>query len=244
MSTQPARPLLGKIAVITGASRGIGRAIAETFAAAGCDLALCARNTKFLPADHFAGPHGVRVLVSECDVREEGSVQRFFAAIRDDFGRVDILVNNAGAVGPSALAEQISLPDWREVIDVNLTGTFLCVRAALALMPGGGAIINNVSVAAREVFSGLSAYVAAKHGAKGFTDTLREELRARGIRVIGLYPGATNTDIWSQFWPEAPREKMMSPQSVAQAVLQALTLPGNTTMEELVLRPIAGNLDL
>ena len=116
----------------------------------------------------------------------------------------------------------------------------MCTRAALPLMPRGGTIVNNLSVAAKGVFAGEAAYIASKHGAKGFTDTLREEERARGIRVIGLYPGPTDTDIWNQFMPEAPRERMMSPATVAAAVLNVLTLPENATVEELVLAPTSG----
>jgi NAD(P)-dependent dehydrogenase (short-subunit alcohol dehydrogenase family) len=239
---QPFRPLLQKVAVVTGASRGIGRAIADALAAAGCNLALCARNTKFINAQELADAHGVRVLTRECDVRNEDSVGEFFSAIRKDFGRIDILVNNAGVAAPMAPVEQLSLDDWRDAIDTNLTGTFLCTRAALPLMPSGGTIVNNLSVAARQAFAGQSAYIAAKHGAKGFTDALREELRERGIRVIGLYPGATDTDIWNQFWPEAPRQKMMTSESVAQAVVQAIAMPANTSVDELVLTPTSGRL--
>jgi NAD(P)-dependent dehydrogenase (short-subunit alcohol dehydrogenase family) len=239
---QDSRPLRQKVAVITGASRGIGRAIAEHFAAAGCDLALCARNAKFLPAESIADPHGVRVLVSECDVRSETSVGEFFAAIKLRFGNIDILVNNAGVAGPMATVEKVQLDDWRDAVDTSLTGTFLCTRAALPLMRRGGVIVNNLSVAARSVFCGESPYVSAKHGAKGFTDTLRVEVRDRGIRVIGLYPGPTDTDIWNQFWPAAPRDRMMSPDTVAQAVLHAVILPENATVEELVLMPTRGSL--
>ncbi len=242
--TTPAqtRPLLQKVAAITGASRGIGRAIAQTFAAAGCDLALSARNTKFLPAAELADPHGVRVLVSECDVRNQESVTAFFNAVSQRFGRIDILVNNAGLVSPSASAAEISYDDWRDVIDTNLTGTFLCCRAALPLMRRGGVIVNNVSISAQRGFPGMSSYDAAKAGALGFTRTLREELRERGIRVVALLPGATDTDIWNQFWPDAPRERMMSPETVARAVLHAVTLPENAAIEELVLAPASGRL--
>lgn len=236
------RQLLQKVAVVTGASRGIGRAIADALGAAGYDLALCARNTKSLDSRQLADSYGVRVLIRECDVRNEDSVEEFFKAIRDDFGRIDILLNNAGLAAPMARVEQLSLDDWRDAIATNLTGTFLCTRAALPLMQAGGAIVNNLSVAARQAFAGQSAYIAAKHGAKGFTDTLREELRERGIRVIGLYPGATDTDIWNQFWPEAPRRKMMAPETIAQAVLHAVTMPPNTSVDELVLAPTSGKL--
>jgi NAD(P)-dependent dehydrogenase (short-subunit alcohol dehydrogenase family) len=132
----------------------------------------------------------------------------------------------------------LSLEAWRTVLDTNLTGMFLCTRAALPLMRRGGVIINNLSVAARGVFAGESAYCASKFGALGFTDTLREELRERGIRVVALLPAATATEIWDQFMPEAPRERMMSPDTVAQAVIAALLLPDNVAVEEVRLAPV------
>ncbi len=93
------------------------------------------------------------------------------------------------------------------------------------MMKRGGTIVNNLSVAATRVFAGSAAYNASKHGALGLTNTLREELRPRGIRVIALLPGATDTDIWTTLWPQAPRKKMMSPETVAAAILQAILLP-------------------
>jgi NAD(P)-dependent dehydrogenase (short-subunit alcohol dehydrogenase family) len=236
------KPLSDKVAVITGSSRGIGLAMAECFAEAGCDLALCARNAKPLAGMDFSRRYGIKVLAEGCDVGVESAVTGFFAAVGRQFGRIDILINNAGMVGPSAPVDRVALADWRAAMDANLTGTFLCTRAALPLMRAGGVIVNNLSVAARAVFRGQSAYIAAKHGAKGLTDALRLELRERGIRVIGLYPGPTDTGIWDQFWPEAPRERMMAPATVARAVLQAVCLPENTTVEELVLAPTAGAL--
>src|SRR5208282_6719911 len=100
-----------------------------------------------------------------------------------------------------------------------LTGLFLCSRAALPLMRAGGTIINNLSVAAKTVFPNFAAYNASKRGALGFTLSLREELVPRSIRVVALMPGAIDTDLWQQFWPEAPRERMMDAESAAQAVL-------------------------
>jgi NAD(P)-dependent dehydrogenase (short-subunit alcohol dehydrogenase family) len=233
-------PLRGKIAVVTGASRGIGLAIAGALADAGCHVALAAR---------FRDPRQMRdiqqklgAVAQSCDVRNERSVSEFFATVKQRFGRVDLLVNNAGIGGPSRSVAQLSPEDWREVIESNLTGMFLATRAALPLMKRGGSIVNNLSVSAKGVFPGMSAYNASKHGAAGFTNTLREELREQGIRVIGLYPGATNTAIWEQFWPQAPRRRMMSPQTVARAVVFALSLPPGATVEELVIAPTAGAL--
>lgn len=236
------RPLLNKIAVVTGASRGIGFAIAQQLAAAGCSLALCSRNTKFIPEQEFADQNDVRVLVHECDVRSESSVRDFFRAVRDRYSTIDFLINNAGSVHPAATVEELPLTDWRDVIDTNLTGTFLCTQAALPIINRGGAIVNNLSVAATLAFPSQSGYIAAKHGAKGFTDALREELRPRGIRVIALMPGATDTDIWNTLWPTAPRERMIRPDTVAAAVVHALTTPPESSVDELVITPTAGAL--
>jgi short-subunit dehydrogenase len=107
-------------------------------------------------------------------------------------------------------------------------------------MKRGSAIVNNLSIAARRVFPGSAAYAASKHGGLGFTTTLREELRAEGIRVIALLPGATDTAIWNQFWPDAPRKRMMRPVTVAEAVIHALTLPAEATVEELTILPSGG----
>ena len=128
------------------------------------------------------------------------------------------------------------------MIDTNLTGIFLVSRAILALMSNGGTIVNNLSIAAKRVFSGWSAYNASKHGALGLTNTLREELRPRGIRVIALLPGATDTDIWDTPWPDAPRRNMMSAETVAQALLGVLALPVSSAVEELRIMPTAGAL--
>jgi len=234
------KALSERIAVITGASRGIGRALALCFAEAGCDLALCARRPDCRLGDEITARHGVKVLVSQCDVRHDSSVHEFFEAIKLRFGRIDILINNAGTAGPSAAVAELPLAAWQNVLDTNLTGMFLCTQAALPLIARGGIIVNNLSVAAKTSFAGEAAYVAAKHGAQGFTDTLRLEVRERGIRVIGLYPGPTDTDIWNQFWPSAPRERMISPDTVARAVLQAVLLPENAVVEQLVIAPTAG----
>lgn len=236
------RPLLGKIAVVTGASRGIGLSIAELLAAEGCDLALCSRDTKFIPETELADRHGVKVLVYECDVRDENSVAEFFSSVRDRYTTFDYLINNAGTAHPTAEIEDLAVDDWRDVIETNLTGMFLCTQAALPIMNRGGAIVNNLSVASKSVFAGQAGYIASKHGAKGLTDAMREELRPRGIRVVGLVAGATDTDIWNIFWPDAPRDRMMAPDVVARAVVNALMLPPETTVEEIVIAPTAGEL--
>ncbi len=236
------RPLLGKIAVITGASRGIGLALAQALAASGCSLALCSRNTRFVPDKQIAEQNQVPVLVGECDVKDSRSVREFFRAVAERYTTIDFLINNAGTAHPSTNIDTLPEDDWQDVIATNLTGMFLCTQAALPLMNRGGAIVNNLSVAATRSFAGQAGYIASKHGAKGLTDTLREELRPRGIRVISLLPGATDTDIWNIFWPQAPRNRMLSPDTIAQAVVSALSLPVDCTVEELVVGPTTGAL--
>jgi NAD(P)-dependent dehydrogenase (short-subunit alcohol dehydrogenase family) len=242
--TRGSRPrLLGQVAVITGGSRGIGLAIARALAQQGCNLVITGRQLAPLEkVGRELARSGVRVMVKVCDVRSPESVEGLAASVKRQFGRVDLLVNNAGIAHASLPVEKLSYEEWKDVIETNLTGVFLLTRAILPLMRRGGTLVNNLSVAAKRTFQGWAAYNASKHGALGLTDTLREELRPRGIRVMALLPGATDTDIWDAPWPNAPRRKMMSAETVAQAVLDALLLPANSTVEELTIMPTAGSL--
>ena len=235
--------LRGQVALITGATRGIGLALAHALAAETCNLILTARSQSALTrASRQLASAKVEVLVQTCDVRDPHAVDSLFRSARQKFKRLDILINNAGVAHPNLPVEKLPFPVWKEVLETNLDGVFLVTQAALAMMQRGGTIVNNLSVAATRVFTGSAAYNASKHGALGLTRTLREELRPRGIRVVDILPGATDTDIWNTLWPEAPRRKMMSPQSVAEIVVQAILLPANATVETIEIRPTAGTL--
>jgi NAD(P)-dependent dehydrogenase (short-subunit alcohol dehydrogenase family) len=235
--------LRGQVALITGATRGIGLAIARGFAAEGCDLILTGRSESALArAGRELASAKIHILTHACDVRDPHSVDDLFRSARREFKRLDILINNAGIAHPNLPIEKLPFPVWKDVLETNLDGMFLVTQAALSMMKRGGTIVNNLSIAANRVFAGSAAYNASKHGALGLTNTLREELRPRGIRVIALLPGATNTDIWTTLWPEAPRQKMMSPETIAQAILEAILLPANATVESLELLPTAGML--
>ncbi len=241
--TNEASDLKGKVALVTGGSRGLGRAIARALAAEGCKVVVTGRDESALAETSAAiGSERGSVFARHCDVRNPESVATLTKAIRKQFGQIDILVNNAGIAHALATVDQLPLEAWREVLDTNLTGLFLVTKAILPLMHAGATIINNLSISAKVVFPGMAAYNASKHGALGFTDTLREEMRPRGIRVIGLLPGATDTEIWRQFWPEAPREKMMSAESIAAAVVAALKLPVNATVSQIEITPTGGAL--
>ncbi len=236
-------PVRGQTAVITGATRGIGLAIARALAAQGYDLIVTGRNeTALRRIGRELASGKVRVLAQGCDIREPESVDDLFRIVRRQFKRLDILINNAGIVHPNITIDKLPWPVWHEVIETNLTGMFLVTQAALALMRRGGTIVNNLSISANRVFAGSAAYNASKHGALGFTNTLREEVRGKGIRVIGLLPGATDTEIWDTLWPQAPRKKMMSAAVVADAVVSAILLPKNVTVENLEILPTTGTL--
>lgn len=228
-------------ALVTGGTQGIGLAIARALLEEGCEVVVTGRTQEKLDraVKELANKRAAPMI---CDIRDPRSVRALFAALKRRFGRLDILINNAGIGQVSKNIAELPLDSWNEVIGTNLTGTFLVTQAALPLMRSGSAIVSNLSIAAKEVFPGSAAYCASKHGALGFTNTLREELRPRKIRVIALLPGATDTAIWQAVWPDAPRKKMMSPEAVATAVVNALAIPENATIEELVIRPSVGVL--
>jgi len=236
----PAR-LRDQTALITGATRGIGLAIAQALADEGCQLILAGRDQKSLEKVRTE-LGGAKVLAYSCDVRDPRSVDEFFRVVRRESRRIDILINNAGIAHTNLTLDQIPYPVWKDVFATNVDGTFLITQAALGLMRRGGTIVNNLSIAATRVFAGSAAYNASKHAALGLTNTLREELRPKGIRVIGLMPGATDTDIWKTLWPQAPRKKMMSAETVARMVVEAILLPANATVENLEILPSVGTL--
>ncbi|MFY9659289.1 MAG: SDR family NAD(P)-dependent oxidoreductase [Terriglobales bacterium] len=247
MPRHPATPLSpklsGRLALVSGANRGIGLSIARALAHEGCNLIITGRDERALAkARAELEKLNVRVLAHSCDVRSPDSVDYLFAVVRGLRKPLDILVNNAGIGHPNRTVGELPYPTWMEVIDTNLNGLFLMTQAALAVMKRGGTIVNNLSIAAERIFPGSAAYNASKHGGLGFTNTLREELRPNGIRVIALMPGATDTAIWDTLWPKAPRRKMMSPETVARAVVDALLLPENTTVEKIVVMPSSGTL--
>jgi NAD(P)-dependent dehydrogenase (short-subunit alcohol dehydrogenase family) len=232
-----------KLVVITGGSRGIGLAMAKAFAEADYKVIITGREAARLKSavdelksmGHTADP----VI---CDVTSPARVAEAFRQIGSEHPQIHVLVNNAGVAHALAPAARLPLETWKQVIDTNLTGTFMVTQAALPLMRSGSTIVNNLSVAAIQPFAGMSAYNASKYGAYGFTQALREDLRKSGIRVVALLPGAIDTDIWNQFWAEAPREKMVSPQTLADAVVHAVSAPPNTSIDEIRLGPASGAL--
>jgi NAD(P)-dependent dehydrogenase (short-subunit alcohol dehydrogenase family) len=192
------RPLHGQHAVVTGASRGIGSAIAATLARLGADVTLMSRNQARLAdqAAHLTQAHGVRAQPVAADVTDETRVAAAFAAAAAAFGPVQILVNNAG-IAEAAPFSKTDPAFWRRMIDVDLTGPYLCIREALGPMvtAGQGRIVNVASTAGHTGYPYVAAYCAAKHGLIGLTRALAREVARSGVTVNAVCPGYTETDI-------------------------------------------------
>ncbi|HXE90565.1 MAG TPA: SDR family NAD(P)-dependent oxidoreductase [Terriglobales bacterium] len=232
-----------QVAIVTGASRGIGLAVAEALAAEGAIVVLVGRDPRALQAaEHRVASYGGRGLTVCADVRKPESARFVFRVVRERYGRVDILFNNAGIAHRITPIAKLPLETWREVLDTNLTALLIWTQALLPLMKRGATVVNNLSVSARKVYAGSAAYTASKFGALGFTDTLREEVRGRGIRVISLMPGPVDTALWDTLWPTAPRKRMIAAATVARVLVEALAQPAETTVEEIVVAPSAGPL--
>ena len=193
----------GRLAVVTGTSRGIGRSIATLFARAGASVGGCALGThvgSFL--DDLTPSERSRCLHAACDVRSPGDIVRFRDEVQATLGTPDIVVNNAGTVARQSVLT-LSLETWNEVLASNLTSTFLVTQAFLPAMKSrhGGRIINLSSIAGRTGTAMLSAYCAAKHGVVGLTRSLAEELRSDGITVNAICPGSVETEMLQQGMP-------------------------------------------
>ncbi len=211
--------LEGKVALITGASRGIGLAIARAYLQEGAAVALCARDAAALAAvaeDLRALGDEARVLARPCDVTRPEDVAALIAAVEAAFGRLDVLVNNAAVLGPRLPIADYPLEAWREVLEVNVTGVFLVTRAALPLMrrTGGGSIINLSSGVGRRGRSRWGAYAVSKGAIEIFTQVLAEELALEGIRVNAVNPGPTRTRMRAQAYPEEDPLSLPAPEEI------------------------------
>jgi NADP-dependent 3-hydroxy acid dehydrogenase YdfG len=239
-----ARALADQVALVTGAGRGIGRAIAEAFAAEGAAVVLAARTAADLErVAKDVQRTGARALVVPTDVTDDAAVERLVARATDAFGRLDILVTAAGVATFGPVAEQTPR-DWDGMLAVNLRGAMVSCRAALAPMRAQrrGSIINVASVAASRAIPGGAVYTATKAGIVGFSRVLAEELRSVGIRVGVLAPGAVDTPLWDSIPGGPDRARMLRPEDVARAALLMATLPPGATLEELTLLPAGGIL--
>ena len=226
--------------LITGASRGIGRAIAEKLAGPDVELLLHGRDTVALAeACEAVKHHGTRVVRLIHDLAVPSGV----SDLVDQVGKkpIDLLVNNAGIAIVKPFCE-ITAIEWEQTLGVNITAPFLLTQRFAPRLPPGSSIVNILSIAAKTGFANWSAYCMSKFALEGFSQSVREELRDRKIRVINVYPAATDTNIWNNIEGEWPREKMISPEEVAGAVAYALSRPNDVALENITLSSLTGNL--
>ncbi|MET8752996.1 SDR family oxidoreductase [Streptomyces sp. NPDC004667] len=228
---------LKKIAVVTGAGSGIGRSVALALAGAGWSVAVAGRRTGPLEDTAAAVGPGAEVLPVRADVSDPADVAALFAAVRDHYGRLDLLFNNAGTFGPAGVAlEDISYEAWRQVVDVNLTGSFLCAQAAFRAMkeqdPQGGRIINNGSISAHVPRPNSVAYTATKHAMTGLTKSLSLDGRPYRIACGQIDIGNAATEMTERMQTGILQadgrlavEPVMDAADVARTVLHMAELP-------------------
>jgi short-subunit dehydrogenase len=231
---------VSKRILITGASRGIGRAIAQKLAAADVTLLLHGRDTVALAETCKAVESkcaGVVKLIH--DLATEKGVAGLIAQVGSDL--LHVLINNAGVAVVKPFRE-ITFEEWRQTIGVNVTAPCLLTQRFAGQMPPGSSIVNILSIAAKTGFPSWSAYCMSKFALEGLSQSVREELREHCIRVINIYPAATNTEIWDDVSGDWPREKMISADQVADAVAFALTRPESVSVENITLSNASGNL--
>lgn len=230
------------VAIIIGASRGIGHATAQELAARGSHTILAARDRTALErlATHLqsTGAHATPIA---CDITSETDIRHLIAHATAITGQIDLLVNSAGTAIVAPF-EELTLNDWETTLRTGLTGTFLTCKYASPAMRPGALIVNIASIAARQAFPQWAAYNAAKYGVLGLSNAIREELRPRGIRVTVVLPAATDTTIWDTIPGTWNRSNMLHPADIARAIAHLIDQPPYATTEELVIGHVSGRL--
>jgi short-subunit dehydrogenase len=226
--------------LVTGASRGIGRAIAEKLAGPQYTLLLHGRDREALAQTCRSVEAKSAKAITLCyDLRDADAI----AKIVNEVGtaHLDGLIHNAGIAFVKPL-EAITLEEWQATIAVNVTAPFLLTQKLLSIMSAGSTIVNVLSIAAKTGFPNWSSYCMSKFALEGFSQAVREEVRSRGIRVLNVYPAATSTEIWKGIEGEWPREKMLSAEQIGEAVVFALSRPSEVAVENITLQNVSGAL--
>ncbi len=234
----------GQKVLITGASRGIGKACAIALAQAGYSLAIVSRNQAELDTvAQEIKDFGGQAFPYAMDLTDTAKVASHLQHILAQVGPIDILINNAGMAYTGTLGE-MSLDLWQRIMTLNLTSAFQCIQAVLPGMrqQKSGTIVNVISVAGKQAFPEWGAYCASKFGLMGLTKSLAQEERSHGIRVVAFCPGSVNTPLWDTDTVQADfdRSAMLSPEDVAQTLVQTVSLPSHAVIEEILLMPNAG----
>tara|TARA_R110000787_G_scaffold74331_6_gene165269 strand:+ start:4422 stop:5162 length:741 start_codon:yes stop_codon:yes gene_type:complete len=233
--------LKNKVAIVTGASKGIGKGVALALAKQGCKVALASRDRERMVqvVAEITALGGIAQAVVT-DVTREDAVDALFAEVQSTFGRLDILVNNAG-MAVSGRIDELSLADWQQVQNVNVTGMFLCCRGAARMMKpqGSGRIINVGSISGQMPRVKSSPYTTSKFAVAGLTKALALELRPFNIAVCAIHPGNVMTDIWEKS-PQVPeQEGVIEVADLADVVVTIASLPDNVNLFESVILPVS-----
>jgi 3-oxoacyl-[acyl-carrier protein] reductase len=238
MANTDGNPLNGQIAVVTGAGRGIGAAIARRLTSMGATAVLCGRTRGALETTaKIISQSGGQCAVAECDVTDIRSVEALAAQVTRDFGRLDILINNAGVRGFGGPLHQMPPDSWDQVLNTNLRGVYYCIRAFAPTMIAArnGHIINISSLAGKNALPNGAAYAASKWGLNGLSYSVAEELRAYNIRVSVVCPGSVDTEL-SPHTGKDPM-KMLRPEDVAHVVAMLVTQAPQSFASEILIRP-------
>jgi 3-oxoacyl-[acyl-carrier protein] reductase len=234
--------LTGKVAIVTGATRGIGRAIAERLLHEGASVAFCGQSSETVAraAEEMARTTGGTVFGEAADVSKPEEVRRFFQNVDARFPHVHVLINNAG-MGIFRRAGELSIDEWHKMIDLNLSGVFYCCREALRRFnnSGGGYIINISSLAGKNAFSGGAAYNASKFGLNGFSEALMLDHRYDNVRVSYIMPGSVDTEFGSGGVEQVGQaDWKIAPKDVADVVMSLLRMPERTLVSRIEMRPL------
>ncbi len=231
--------LSGKIAVVTGGTRGIGRAIAERLLREGASVAFCGRSPENVAraAAEMAKTTGGTLLGETADISKPEDVRRFFQNVEARFGGLHLLINNAG-LGIFRRVAELSIDQWNQMIDLNLSGVFYCCREALQRFnnSGGGYIINISSLAGKNAFSGGAGYNASKFGLNGFSEALMMDHRYENVRVSYILPGSVDTEFGSG--TPGRDDWKIAPTDVAEVVISLLRMPERTLVSRIEMRPL------
>lgn len=233
--------LKGKTAIVTGASRGIGRAIALALAREGVNLMLAARDQERLQrVAEETRQHHIEADSVGADMRDEAQIKNMINAAVKRFGRLDILVNNAG-LGYFKPVSDLSTAEWDEMFGVNLRGVFLATREALPHLRHAGEsfVVNVASLAGKNTFANGAGYTATKWGLRAFAQCLMLEERKNGLRVLTIFPGSVATEFGAgpRREPRTEKRNIIMPEDVAQGILAALKLPQRSMISEIDIRP-------
>jgi NAD(P)-dependent dehydrogenase (short-subunit alcohol dehydrogenase family) len=230
--------LNGRVAIVTGGSRGLGAAICEVLGSAGARVVVADIELERSQACVAKlAQHDIDAVALPLDVGDEGQVQALMAAVRHRYGRLDALINNAG-IDVTAPVSELSATQWERVLRTNLTGPFLMVKHALALLGRGGHIVNIASTASKRAWPNAAVYHATKWGLLGLSHALHAELRAQGIKVSAVVAGGMRTPFLLDRFPDIDPGVLQDPMEVARTVRFVLSQPESTVIPEVMVLPM------